>query len=331
MKKENRILGIDLVKVLAVILVITVHFFKNTQFYDVPYIGINLKIQMIIKNICMICVPLFMTATGYLNKEMDYNKKFFKKLGNILIVWLFYSTIEFVVWKVLNNDYLGLSIKNYVFELFSFKACSNSWYIEFYIGLYLLSPMFNMAFEHFSRKNRIIVTIMTIVLCTFPNFINNVFENAFHFPYYWVLSYVLAYYFTGKLINYEQPHFKKRVILLLYIFSQIILFLYSISFETTGYDLFVIFVPTILVFLFLYDINIKVSWIRKVFIFLSTISLDIYLASSLIDKLVYGWFKSHYYPMEQTKVILYAPIILITIFLISTTYGSIRKALIKVR
>ena len=85
LNQDKRKYGLDLVRVLAVILVITVHFFKNTLYYSTPIAGKNMHIQAIIRNFCMSCVPLFMILTGYLNNKKDYNKSFFKSLLNIII------------------------------------------------------------------------------------------------------------------------------------------------------------------------------------------------------------------------------------------------------
>ena len=152
MNNKSRELGIDTIKVIAVMLVITVHFFLNTEFYNTPRYGLSMHFQYVVRNFCMICVPLFIITTGYLNKEKSYSKSFFKKLLNILIVWLFYSTIEFFVLKGFLHDFSGLSIKKFLYSLFSFEACGYSWYIAMYMGLYFISPVINTAMESFDKK-----------------------------------------------------------------------------------------------------------------------------------------------------------------------------------
>lgn len=98
MKTKNRNYGIDIVRIIAVVLVLSVHFFLNTNYYNTIHLGgISLKIQSIIRNFCMVCVPLFMLITGFLNKKTEYNRSFFRGLLNILIVWFFYSIIESII------------------------------------------------------------------------------------------------------------------------------------------------------------------------------------------------------------------------------------------
>ena len=330
MKKSKRIIGIDLVKVLAVILVLSVHFFYNTKFYQTETFGINMKIQMIVRNFCFMCVPLFLVTTGFLNKEKEYNKSFFKKLINILIIWAFYSTIEFLVLHLIHKDYNGLNIGAFINSLLSFKACGYSWYIEMFIGLFLLSPIINNAFENFDQKNRRNLLIISIILFALPSFINTVFKNSLHLPNWWIGFYPIAYYILGKWIYYEKPVLNKRVLIVLMFFAQLLMFFYNVSYKINDYHLFIVYIPTALTFLFCYNIDIKNGFITKIIVYLSTITLDIYLASSLIDKLIYPWIYNHF-AFTQQRIILFMPLTVLITFTLSTLYSSFRKLIIKVR
>ena len=102
--KTERNTGLDIVRLLATILVLTIHFFLNTNYFSTQLSGISMNLQSIIRSFCMSCVPLFMILTGYLNNKKEYNKSFFKSLFNILIIWLFYSILEFFVLSYLNKE-----------------------------------------------------------------------------------------------------------------------------------------------------------------------------------------------------------------------------------
>ena len=85
-EKNKKIIGLDIIRVIAVISVLCVHFFLNTKYYQTSINGIGMKLQYIVRNIFMICVPLFIILTGYLNKKKEYNKEFFKGLIEVLII-----------------------------------------------------------------------------------------------------------------------------------------------------------------------------------------------------------------------------------------------------
>ncbi|MEI3530037.1 MAG: acyltransferase family protein [Bacilli bacterium] len=335
MKVKNnneRQYGLDILRILAVILVLTVHFFLNTNYYNTQFKGISMTWQSVIRNFCMSCVPLFLMLTGFLNNKTEYNKKFFKGLLTIIIIWLFYSIIEFSVLGIINKEQNNFDFINALFNITSFKACKYSWYIEMYIGLYLIAPIINNSYNSFNQKNRKILVLLAILIGIIPGFINTLFQNIFHLPSYWSSIYPLTYYIIGKYISDLKPNLNKKYLFILLIFMQ----LFTYSFQTISninYNSINIFIQTIIIFLLLYNINVKNNFIKKVLQYISSISLDIYLASSLIDQIIYPLFNKYcsFNIIGQSRIIIYAPIILIIIFLISALYGSIRKLLISIR
>lgn len=335
MKTNNKIernYGLDLLRILAVILVLTVHFFLNTNYYSTPLKGTSMISQSVIRNFCMSCVPLFMMLTGFLNNKKEYNKKFFKGLLNIIIIWLFYSVIEFTVLDIINHEPGHFNFHNFLFNITAFKACKYSWYIEMYIGLYLIAPIINISYDNFDQKNRKILVLLSIIISIMPVFINNLLKDIIHLPSYWNGLYPFAYYIVGKYIADIKPNLNKKYLFISLIFIQF--FTYSFqSINNINYNSINIFIQTIIIFLLLYNINIKNNIFKHTAKYLSVISLDIYLASSLIDQIIYPLFKQYYlaHNIGQSQIILYAPIILIITFTLSTIYGSIRKLLINIR
>ena len=87
----KRHIGIDIVKTIAILSVVGVHFFLNTKFYRVNLDNTNLFIQTIIQQICLTCIPLFVMSTGYLNNNTQINKSYFKKILPIIYIYLLYS------------------------------------------------------------------------------------------------------------------------------------------------------------------------------------------------------------------------------------------------
>lgn len=64
---KKRYIGIDIIKTIAVLFVICVHFFMNTGYYKQALTpGENLFAQTFLRWLFYICVPLFVITTGYL-------------------------------------------------------------------------------------------------------------------------------------------------------------------------------------------------------------------------------------------------------------------------
>lgn len=332
MKNNDRNYGVDLVRILAVILVLIVHFFLNTKYYDTPIVGSSMIVQSVIKNFALICVPLFILITGFLNNKLEYNKSFFKSLLNILIVWFFYSIIEYFTISIMKGNLDRLSIRNLIYYITSFKACNYSWYIEMYIGLYLISPIINNAYNSFNKKNKFYLLLVVIFITIIPSFANKIFSKIIYIPNWWYKLYPVTYYICGKYIADSKPNFKKKTLLILLILTQIFTYSYSRIAGIEYYSL-TTFVSVIIIFLVFYNINIKNNLLKNIIKYISNISLDIYLASSLLDRILYPIFNQKMLDMgiNQQHSILYAPIILITVFILSLIYGSIRKLIINVR
>lgn len=66
-KMRNK--NIDLIKSTASFFVILIHFFLNTGFYNLKTINNIVTVSFILKNIAVVCVPLFLLVTGYLMNE----------------------------------------------------------------------------------------------------------------------------------------------------------------------------------------------------------------------------------------------------------------------
>ena len=330
--KKTRNYGLDILRVIAIISVLSVHFFLNTKYYVVSKNGIGMKMQFVIRNIFMICVPLFILLTGYLNNNKKYDKKFFKGLLNVIIIWLFYSIIEFTVRKYITNNLEELTLKKILLAVTSFKACHYSWYIEMYIGLYLLSPVINNAYDNFETKDKNILLLVSIIIFILPGLINDLLKDYIHFPNWWYGVYPLGYYITGKYLKDTKPKYNKLLLTIIFIFVQVLTFMLmkksDIEFESLT-----VYLSSVIIFLIFYDVTIKSKLLKTIIMTISIMSLDIYLASSLVDHIVYTIFNSKMalYNIPQSRCILFAPIVLIITFVLSSLYASFRRILINVR
>lgn len=170
---KQRIIGIDVIKVVAVFFVISVHFFLRTNFYDQDLTsGENLFIQSFLRWIFYICVPLFVVATGYLQSKKEISSKHYKGLLPVLGVYIFYSVATIFVRIHFFDE--KASFINWVYKILRFEADGYSWYVNMYIGLFLLIPFLNLIHNNLKSKKEHIILIGTLIfLCGLPSFFNN--------------------------------------------------------------------------------------------------------------------------------------------------------------
>lgn len=149
---RNRDYNLDLIRVFALYTVVSVHFFLNSGFYSQDMIGFKMFIKCIIRSFFIICVPLFLLLTGYLMKDKVLSKKYYKGISNTLIVYIV-SSVACVIFKILYNQ-ISINLVDSILSILDFTGANYSWYIEMYIGLFLIIPFLNLIYKNLANKKQ---------------------------------------------------------------------------------------------------------------------------------------------------------------------------------
>lgn len=294
MQKERNI-NLDLIRTVAVISVISVHFFLNSGFYSLPLLGKTMYISTVFRTLFMICVPLFLLLTGYLMNKKELSKKYYGGIKKTLFVYVL-STILMLLYI---NYYKGapITLTDSLKNILSYSQYS--WYIAMYIGLFLLIPFLNLIYNGLksqAQKSGLVLTL--IFLTVLPTLFNT--ETTMVLPVWWTSLYPVMYYFSGTYIcefkdRIKLPLWLNFILILVAIFgfgaikftmSHGVNFIVTPEVDWHGY---MTFITSILTFLFLLRLNLKkCPKILKIIISkISDLSLGIYLISWLFDDLFY--------------------------------------------
>lgn len=295
----KRIFGIDLVKTLAVFMVIAVHFFLNNGFYDVNVSGTGMFISIILRWIFYIGVPLFIIITGYLNKNKKLEKNYYKGLKKILITYVFISIICILFRHFYFHEH-ARKLK-WLISIFDFTADGYSWYVEMYIGLFLLIPFLNILYNGLdTKKNKQVLIVILGLLVSIQPLINYLHINGTKLeliPDWWTKFYPLIYYFIGCYIREYQIKINKlkgiSLVIVLILLESFVSYLYNYNSTFSwdfigGYGSLQVVVISTTVFLLLYDIKCRNKVTTKIINKIATLSLDIYLFSYVVDSVVYN-------------------------------------------
>jgi surface polysaccharide O-acyltransferase-like enzyme len=317
MKKEKveikRINGIDVVKTIAVFSVISVHFFLNNGFYQTIISDKRMFIAIFLRWIFMICVPLFLITTGYLMRKKEANINYYKGIQRIIISYVLISVLCFVVRKYFIQD--GITWLGGIKGLFRFSLDGYSWYVNMYIGLFLLIPFLNIIYNNIRSDTTKLLLISTLIFLT----------SLIIMPNWWASLYPITYYMIGAFLSEKKIKINKTILFivafLLIIAESIVSFAWSyskgITFQWTfsGWGALPTLIISVLIFLLFYDIDIKQKVFRNIFKTISKLTLEIYLISYIIDKIVYPHFSKD---MNTVEILPYYIIIVPFIFLTST-------------
>ena len=329
--------GLDILRAIAVIFVISVHFFLNTKFYETPIVGLNMYLQVMLQTIFMSCIPLFLMISGYVSRGVEISWNYFKKLLPVIVVYIVFSALA-IAYRTLHFHEVK-SIKEWITDFLTFKANPYSWYVNMYIGLFLISPFLNILFNNLkNKKERQILVAVFLFISAVPDFLNGRFSSVIQFPSYWADIYPVGFYFLGSYIREYKPQLRKL--------HASALFLGILAFETffecyaakgavyVGYmGTFASLIRLALaavIFIALYETKLNDGLVKYAITKVSTLSLDIYLASYVSDKVVYG-FIHKFAPMSQSTIVIWMVPIVFGSFTLAFSAAILRSSLIKVR
>lgn len=271
---------------------------------------------------------LYMILTGFLCCNKTFGKKFYLGGVKVLLSYVFFSLLTIAVNICLFHT--GMTWRSGIMGIFSFSTIPYAWYIEMWIGLFLLAPFLNLWYKSLpSPRMKIYLILLLMSLSVFPDFFNR--YGFYVMPKYWENVYPLGFYFTGCFIREYQPRLSRAMLLTL------ILLITMISSTVTliaGHSTFLhfigdrngIFLATIAVSIFLifYNAQINQPALKGVFKAISLRSLDIFLCSAVLDYYIYPLFEDRYY-IDQPRYGLFYFIIVPLIFVICFCIASVKR------
>ena len=295
MNHSKRNINIDIIKVVSLLLVIGVHFFLYTGYYSINYTITN-SIFIVLRNICMACVPLFIIVTGYLNRNKVWSKKYYLNIGR---VYLLYSLAMFILTLVDSKYVINTTLfKTTLINILNYKYYG--WYITMYVGLMLIAPIINLAFKNIDESMRKYAVINIILAISIPVTLVDLFSNvrysilAHILPNWWYYTWPLMYYMIGVAFSYNKNILKdffsnsKILFWITLIVSTVFYSLLNIHWESTLHVNIFIVIITTFIFSWLLNLDINAnSKIKSAIIFVSNNTLLAYLLSYIVDNITY--------------------------------------------
>ncbi len=289
----------DIVRLVALFTVISVHFFLNTGFYDAIVDGVRMLVMTCLRDFFMICVPLFVVLSGYLMKNKVLSKAYYKGLIKTLGIYVLASLACILYRFIVSPE--PLSPMGQLIGIFDYTAAPYAWYVEMYIGLFLIIPFLNLMYNGLEGKKQKLILIGTFLLLTaIPAVVNTASSLVATsiLPQWWIGIYPITYYFIGCYLREYPIKIKLSLNLLLIAVFTVGLGLlnyfqaYGKGFPWTEYtehkSIFVV-VLTVLVFSLFANMKYEKMGdkLRGGLGYLSNLVLGAYLCSWIFDNLFY--------------------------------------------
>lgn len=165
-RSNSRNYGIELFRIVLMIFIIEGHYLAHTTIREtVPFLSVSWCAIWILQSITVSAVNGFVFITGYYQKAVNLNLK------KTLTLWgkvLFYSVSISLIAMALGNKTSILEIVKSFMPI----SFSKYWFFTVYVFLYLLTPFFNSAIEHMSKKQHLtVVAVLFIFTVLKPTFL----------------------------------------------------------------------------------------------------------------------------------------------------------------
>lgn len=193
-ESAQRRLSLDVIRSLAIFLVITIHTFTFDVTKNVP------MLRAAILCVAKIAVPLFLLLTGYLNNrktvEDYYERGKWKGCFRVLLAYIVLGGICYIE-SVMSNGFSGIS--DVAKSVLSFKLTPYGWYVEMWIGLFFLTPFLNVIVHHLTPKTECALLVTLLLLSSVPLFLNR--NGNIILPGFWMQLWPVAVYFLGAWLS----------------------------------------------------------------------------------------------------------------------------------
>ena len=293
--REHRVFGLDIIRILAVFFVISVHCFAYQKYYSFPLDTFGKFLLTFFRNLFYICVPLFLLLTGYLNGKAKINKQYFLKIIKVLFSWFIIALICICYSIFILHEDIDLMKRS--ISVFNFTADSYGWYVEMYIGLFLLIPFLNILYDNLKDKKNLI-RVMLIVTALPPLFSGLVINDVTFdiLPDYWTAIYPITYYFLGRYLK-DNPllisNLKKFLLVIILLLIQtgfMYLYVNKGAFDWNfmgGYGNLLTVLISVLFFSLFVDVKCNHLSVCKILGKIASVTFEIYLCSRIFDLIFY--------------------------------------------
>lgn len=335
MKTNDRMFYIDVLKALAIVMVVSLHsglwhtdFISNQTF--ATYFQYFLRL-------IMEGVPIFLLVNGYLklSKSFDFKKHMFKTL-KLFIIYVAWSLILTILLSLINKNPMSI---NYLVNSLLLTDTGNSytgilWFIRYLILIYLIFPIIKYIYDNNYKLFKYLFYILLIFVFGF-NFIYMIIDlvNSIYFisilfnfknfigSFYLKIvdNIYLLYFMLGGIIYAEKNKFLNKRILIYGILSWIIAFVYGVLMSKINNTLYmnnynysqIMLMLTILGFVYIsMKLNIKNKFIKEIITSISKNSMGIYLLHMIFISLI-----NVFFPYDGYGLIIRALITIVVVML----------------
>lgn len=341
---KNRIIGLDILRILSMFGIIGLHIINNGGLQEsLSIYSYKYYMVLLLNVIFYTSVDIFAILSGYLCITKEKNKNV--RIIELLFIVIYYCILIPIIFYGFNlfnirNCELIETIKN-IFPILKGRY----WYITCYVFLFFMIPYLNRFIKSIDKKYlEKFLIILFILLSIIPNIGGMVdyfrIENGYS-PFWLIYCYMIGAYANLYINKYENKKLIKQSMMYLIIAFGFNVIIRDSTFLVFGdvkrgdwfinyISPFIIIISLNLVLLFK-NINIKNSKIEYIIKYLSMASFSVYIIHCHI--LIFDYvLKNNYIFLEKYNgfiIIALIVLFIIAIYILSTIIDQVRKVIFK--
>ena len=342
---KQRNSSIDLQRILAFFFVVCLHSILNIGFTACINRGKTMLVLNILYVLFYSCVGLFIMMTGFLQTKKTVSVKYYTGVIRTLVLYVMCSAVC-MTYKVIEYDY-PLTFKEWSTRILGFTASDYAWYMEMYLGLFLMIPFLNAAYHGMKTHKRKLVLICSMLFITALPGVLNTFNLTTPgwwsdpasstsytklIPGWWTGMYPLTYYFIGCYLKEFPLRIKKRYLTLMLAFFVLAAGIYN-YYRMHGTKFFYgsfmtnasIFITAIGVMVFSLTVSFDLTRIpillKRAMSHMAKWTFGAYLVSAAVD--IYAYSKLKAAVPEVFDRIIYLPVTVIFVFTVSLAVSGV--------
>ena len=297
---KKREYAFDILRVVAMIMVITVHV-SNVYSRSFGVISNNaFLVSLVFNTISRISVPIFLMISGALLLDREFNKeKYLKRLIKFIILIIVWD-IVYLIWEYF---YLGITYDK-LYKLLFEPYRAHLWFLYTILLLYAIQPLLRMIMHKINSQMKIALLVLWLLFSTLS------IINYYISVYFTVFSYIGFFVLGKQLYDFIKENDLKKYNIHL-IITMIICFIISIFLNYSTSLKYHMFYNFYFAYLLIIS-NYQKDTLNKIIMKLSDLSLGVYLIHGIfLDVTV----KSFMYPTIHP--IIGIPLFVIFIFICS--------------
>lgn len=343
---RQRSAAMDVIRCLALFGVVSAHFFVYTGYLNTTLVGSRLYLFTVIRSVSRTCVPLFLMLSGYFLKNKQPTRQYYQKLIRTVSLYFLASGCCYLYKHGLSG-----TVSGYLLDTLGYQAATYSWYMEMYLGLFLLIPYLNILYNGLPGKESRGRLILTLLLLTSVTKVFNCFQYSPEtglqlvrdvtqirviLPTWWQNLYPATYYLLGAWLKDYSLKISRKWNVLLLLLAAIgggtLDFAFSYGHEYIAgpwqdLDSLQNVIQSVLLFRLLSGLEFK--WISgrpaKFLSRISELTLSAFLVSCIFDQIIYSEL-IRYQPVVAHRLLWY-PVTTVLVFTASLLLAWILEGL----